>query len=96
MRVAPSDQSLTTPVFAANSSSQAGRMIGAMFFSVFGGAWLALWGFPEFRHPLLVLSCVGVGSLALFGWAYGSYRSAVCAFSGGVNLPENKKTDRVF
>jgi hypothetical protein len=75
---------------------RAGRMIGAMFFFVFGGAWLALWGYSEFGHPALVLGGVGASTLALFGLAYGSYRSAFQASSAGVDSPEKKKADQVF
>jgi hypothetical protein len=96
MSVAPPNPSQVPTPVVGPENYRAGRLIGAMFFAVFGGAWLALWGYSEFRPPRLVLSCVGVGTLALFGWACRSYRRSVRAFPGGVDSLEKKKADRVF
>ena len=78
------------------AAAEGGRAIGAMFFSVFGGAWLALWGNSEFSPPILVLSAVAVGTLALFLWSIVKYRRNASAFRIDNQTPQAKRRSRLF
>jgi hypothetical protein len=82
---------MTTP-----SAYRANRAIGAMFFSLFGGAWLVFgavravglrWGW------VALLVCA---SLALFFSAVGQYRKHSSALAAEADTPARKKQDRLF
>jgi hypothetical protein len=87
---------MTDQVRPPANAARGGRAIGAMFFSAFGGAWLALWGYSEFSPPLLALSAVGVGTLALFLWSIATYRENAEALRIESQTPEAKRRSRLF
>jgi hypothetical protein len=72
------------------------RAAGAMFFSVFGGAWLVLWAHRGFADRPGVLGPVLVIALSVLAFVYYRYRH----FGRGVvaveDSAEKKKTDRIF
>lgn len=67
-----------------------------MFFSVFGGAWLALWlyrGIGLFSSPLIV---VVAGTLGILALAVRQYKQNQAAHAAEADTPEKKKADRLF
>lgn len=81
---------------AVPSAASANRAIGAMFFAVFGTAWLA-WGDVIARGHVDVLvvpvAVAGAGLLA-FAWRrFQAHRSARAAVEG---TPRARRTNRVF
>ena len=84
----------------AVAARRASRAIGALFFSLFGGAWLVLWSFrarPEggtVRVVLIVL-CI-LGTAAIFRLALRQYRRHRDALAAGAESPAKRRTDRLF
>lgn len=78
------------------SAAHGGRAIGAMFFSAFGGAWLALWAYSEFSPPYFALSTVAAGGLALLSWSFATYRRNAEALRQESETAEAKRRSRLF
>ena len=78
------------------STPRAGRAIGAMFFSVFGGAWLALWAHSEFTGSILLLLAILVSTIVLLWRAYVTYKFNAPALKREKDSIENKRKQRVF
>ena len=87
---------MTTHPLPAGSAAQGGRAIGAMFFSAFGGVWLALWGYSEFSPPFPVLAAVAMGTVALMVWSLATYRQNAEALRSDAGTPEAKRRSRLF
>ena len=93
----PKPASEPPPAIAARRAS---RAIGALFFSLFGGAWLVLWSFrarPEggtVRVVLIVL-CI-LGTAAIFRLALRQYRRHRDALAAGAESPAKRRADRLF
>jgi hypothetical protein len=83
------------PSIIANAV-RADRALGAMFYSAFGGAWLALWAHRGFADSLAVLGPVIAitGGLLAFAWyRYRRFRDGAVAIAGS---PQKKRADRLF
>ena len=78
------------------STPRAGRAIGAMFFSVFGGAWLALWAYSEFAESIAVILGVLAATLGLLWRSYVIYKFNSPALKREKDSPENKRKERLF
>ena len=78
------------------SAALAGRAIGAMFFSVFGGAWLALWSHSEFPESISVLLAVLAVTILLLWRAYVTYKFNSLALKREKDSIENRRKQRVF
>lgn len=78
------------------SAPLAGRAIGAMFFSVFGGAWLALWSHSEFPESISVLLAVLAVTILLLWRAYVTYNFNSLALKREKDSIENRRKQRVF
>ena len=93
----PKPASEPPPAIAARRAS---RAIGALFFSLFGGAWLVLWSFrarPEggtVRVVLIVL-CI-LGTAAIFRLALRQYRRHRDALAAEAGSPAKRRADRLF
>lgn len=75
---------------------RASRAIGAMFVSVFGGAWLSLWSYLSFGMRPIVLGFVAIGTATLFFWAALRYRQYRDALAVDANSLERRRTIRIF
>ncbi|WP_304360312.1 hypothetical protein [Collimonas fungivorans] len=77
-------------------SRYAGRAIGAMFFSFFGGAWLCLWIYLAFdgRPAFLAMTVSATAVLAAF--AYRRYRRYRLARAAEASSPSRRKAGRIF
>lgn len=81
---------------AAVSATRAGRALGALFFSAFGGAWLALWAYRTFEHHVAVLVVVAVATVALFAFTYTRYRQHRPALKAEAASPARQRAARMF
>jgi cytochrome bd-type quinol oxidase subunit 2 len=76
--------------------ARAGRAIGAMFFSVFGGLWLGLWAndqYPGFVALQLVVASV---TAALLAASYRVYKANSLALKANAETPESRRKSRRF
>ena len=78
------------------SAALASRAIGATFFTIFGGIWLALWSERAFGRQLLVLALIAVGALGIFALAFRQFQANRSAHAAEAESPERKKADRIF
>jgi hypothetical protein len=78
------------------SSAKAGRAIGAMFFSVFGAAWLVVWCLLSFGFNLGILTLIAVVTIIIFFLSLQHFRKNRNAHAAEANSPENKKSSRIF
>lgn len=77
-------------------ASQAGRAMGAMFFCVFGGAWLALWAHGAFAAPLVAYALIGVATLVFFSIVLGVYRAHAPALKAEPESQAKRRRSRGF
>ncbi len=87
---------MTNERHASVTAARGNRAIGAMFFSVFGGAWLALWAYHEFSPPVLPLTAVALLTLALLSWSIATYRANASAVRDESQTIEAKRKSRLF
>ncbi len=80
----------------APSAPRANRAIGAMFFSVFGGAWLTAWSFKTFGLKAPVLVPILLGTLVLLRAAIRQYLAHRSALAAEAETPERKRASRIF
>jgi hypothetical protein len=86
-----SDISVPVP----GNPATAGRAIGAMFFSVFGGAWLGLWANAQFPGaPALLI--IAVCTAALLATAYRLYRANAPAMKAHSQTAVGQRISRQF
>lgn len=78
------------------SSFRANRAIGAMFFSLLGGVWLALWSNRAFGYQPLLLALFALGGITLFGCAWRLFQQNKAALAETADSPAKKKADGVF
>jgi hypothetical protein len=74
----------------SRSPARAQRAIGALFFFVFGGAWLALWAWFTFSPRWLPLTAIAIISTALLLLAWRIYRANV-SLEAKVETPAEKR-----
>lgn len=79
-----------------SNASKASRSIGAMFLSVFGGAWLALWAYSDFRSPWLRIAAIALATVVLFGYASSVYRRNKPALAALEGTPQHRRQSRWF
>jgi hypothetical protein len=78
------------------SAASASRAIGAMFFSIFGGAWLALGILGGYGRSLVSLLIIVTGTLSLFFASVRQYRQNRSAHAAEADSPEAKRSGRIF
>jgi high-affinity Fe2+/Pb2+ permease len=81
---------------AIPSSFRANRAIGAMFFSVFGGIFFAVWYFRDNIESTLVLALIILLTLCMVLFAIVTYNKNKTAFNDEKETPEKKKADKLF
>jgi hypothetical protein len=83
---------------AALMHSARSRAIGAMFFALFGAAWLALWNYRSGTGGLVFYLIIAALGMALFLVAHARYRrlDAAVAVAGEVETPEQRRRQRWF
>lgn len=82
-------------LISANAAN-AGRVIGAMFFSVFGGAWLAFWASHSFSSKELPLGVIVFTTLILLVICLFLYRRNRHALMLVKNDPRQVRARRLF
>ncbi|GGC63681.1 hypothetical protein [Undibacterium terreum] len=90
-----SSASMDSPA-SSLSAARAGRAVGAMFFSIFGGAWLVLWSNATFGVQAVPLALIATVSLGLFLFAWLQYRKNRAALAAESETPERKRASRIF
>ena len=78
------------------SAFRANRAIGAMFFSLFGGAWLVFGAARAMGLRWGWVAPIVCASLAIFFSAVDQYRKNSSALAAEAGTPEKKKSDRIF
>lgn len=78
------------------NATLAGRAIGAMFFSVFGFAWLASWAFQRFAQPAVAFLLIALAFAVLFYRAVQQYRNNRAALAIESENPARKRINRLF
>ena len=76
-------------------SAYAARARGAMFFAVFGAAWLALWNQRALHGNILIYVCIAVLGAGILLLAVNRYRLFKDYAEDG-NSPEGRKSARLF
>ena len=85
-----------TDSLIAQEAARAGRAVGAMFFSVFGGMWLVLWTHRAHADRPAILAAVIAFAAAVLAIAIRRYRRFRGAALAAAESPEKKKADRIF
>jgi hypothetical protein len=76
--------------------NRARRAIGAMFYFVFGGAWLEYYAFQTVGKSPVVFVAIALVTAALLVLAYRRYKQHQPALAAVAPSPQQKKADRVF
>ena len=84
------------PPIPSGSAAAASRAIGAMFFSVFGGAWLTLGVLETYGARPAALLPVEAATAALFAAAFRQFRRNRAAHAAAADSPQSQKEGRVF
>jgi hypothetical protein len=87
---------LSEPISPHVALARRSRAIGATFFAVFGGVWLALWNYRAAPARLWVHGVIGAGALAIFLLARARYRRYEAAAAGLTESPEQQRRQRWF
>ncbi|HJU71288.1 MAG TPA: hypothetical protein VJ603_05530 [Paucimonas sp.] len=77
-------------------ASKASRSIGAMFLFAFGGAWLALWAYADFRSPWLPIAAIALATAMLFGYASRVYQRNKPALAALKGTPQQRRKSKWF
>ncbi|MGK5044396.1 hypothetical protein ACQ4WP_00670 [Janthinobacterium sp. GB4P2] len=78
------------------STTLASSAIGAMFFSLFGGVWVAAWCEQTFgAQPLALLPIAGL-TVLLFMLAWSQFRRHRAAHAAAEQSPQAKRVGRLF
>lgn len=78
------------------SATLAGSAIGAMFFSIFGGAWVAAWCVQSYgAQPLRVLPIAAIAAL-LFMLSWRQFSRHRAAHKAQEDTPEAKRSGKLF
>jgi hypothetical protein len=80
----------------SSDALRARRAIGAMFFSFFGGAWMAYWAYQSFSNKLVSEAIIFAATLALAASAYRRYRLLRAALAAEIPSPAQQKAGRIF
>lgn len=78
------------------AASRAGRSIGAMVVTGFGGVWLALWASAEFQPPWIQLAAIAFVAAVLFASALRVYRRNKFALARLKGTPDERRRSRMF
>jgi hypothetical protein len=74
---------------------RASRAVGAMFFSLFGGAWIVLWSYLAYGFNPGLMALITLAALGQFAWALTTYHKNKGAFAEDSD-PAKKKAEKVF
>lgn len=85
-----------TPTSVLGNSAKAVRAIGAMFFAVFGGMWLALWAHSEYPESVGALLAIAAVAAVLLAAAYRVYKANSLARKALAQTPESLHKARIF
>lgn len=79
-----------------DDAKRAARAIGAIFFSIFGGAWIGYWSARTFSGSIAVPAAVAVLTAAIFMLAVSQYRRFKSALEAEKNSPARQRVGRLF
>jgi hypothetical protein len=85
-------QTLSAQVALARRS----RAIGATFFALFGGAWLALWNYRAAPTRFWVYGLIAAGAVAILAAARARYRRYAAAATELAETPVQQRRQRWF
>ena len=74
---------------------RASRAVGAMFFSLFGGAWVGLWSYRAYGFNLGLVALIALAALGLFAWALTTYNKNNGALEEKPDA-DKQKAEKVF
>ena len=83
------------PQSVLGDPAMAGRAIGAMFFSVFGGLWLGLWANDQYPGVVGLL-IVALGTAVLLATSHRVYKDNSPALKAIAQTPESRRKSRLF
>jgi hypothetical protein len=86
----------TTPIEQDKPAPWAARAVGAMFFSIFGGAWIVLWSVSTFKGNMIVPLVAATCALLLFALAWRQYRQFRHTLEADKDSPAEKRKARLF
>ena len=86
----------TAPSSFTPDPACAGRAIGAMFLTFFGGAWIGLWAWRSFEARAAALAAVAAATFGLFAFVYGRYRRHRTALAWEPASAAERRRDRWF
>ena len=72
------------------------RAVGATFFALFGGAWLALWNYRSAPAHLWAYGAIGAAALGILLFARARYRRYEAAAAGLAATPLQQRRQRWF
>ncbi len=75
---------------------RAGRAFGAMFFAIFGGAWLTYWSIQTRPGSIMALALIIVLTVLVFGLAFNQYRQNKDALQAEMDRPQRQRAGRLF
>jgi hypothetical protein len=79
-----------------NDSRKAHRAIGAMFFAIFGGAWIGYWSVRTFPNSIIVAVAIAVCTVAVFMLAFNQYQRYKGGLKAEKNSPIRRRAGRLF
>lgn len=93
--ILPVTLAMTVPA-PANSAALAGSAIGAMFYSLFGGAWVAGWCVQRYgAQPLRLLPIAAIAAFfCMLAWR--QFRRHRAAHAAQADTPQDKRNSRWF
>jgi hypothetical protein len=87
---------LSEPLSAEVALARRSRAIGATFFALFGGAWLALWNYRAAPARLWAYAVIGAVAIAILLFARARYRRYAAAAAGLAETPGQQRRQRWF
>jgi len=85
-----------TNTTAHGSAATASRAIGAMFFAVFGGAWLTLGILGAYGFRPVALLLIAAAMVVLFLASFRKFQQNRAAHAAAADSPESKRAGRIF
>jgi hypothetical protein len=90
------DHEVSDPTSAQIALARRGHAIGATFFAIFGGAWLALWNYRAAPARFWVYGLIAAGAVAILAAARARYRRYAAAAAELAETPVQQRRQRWF
>jgi hypothetical protein len=86
----------TIKKYYSDDLQQAYRAMSAMFFAIFGGAWITYWGVRTFQGSIFVLEVIAACTVAIFVFALNRYLLYNGTLTARGNSPQRRRMGRLF